>query len=52
MGELDDERPTHAKRAEFPVFPVEPGIFSIFPFPFRSDRKKQQVNQSLASQFP
>jgi len=37
---------------KFPVFPVEPGISSIFPAQPPLDRENGEVNQSLARKLP
>jgi len=37
---------------DFPVIPVEPGIFSIVPDKCRFGSENVEVNQALASQFP
>jgi hypothetical protein len=41
-----------AMGAKFPDFPVEPGIFSIFPARALFGRENAPVNQALISQFP
>jgi hypothetical protein len=38
--------------AAFPIFPVEPGVFSIFREKRRFGTEKNKVNQPLAGQFP
>jgi hypothetical protein len=37
---------------QFPVFPVEPGISSIFPLPLPFGRENIEANQTFAGQFP
>jgi len=38
--------------AEFPVIPVEPGIFSFLPEKYRFGTKGSEPYQALADQFP
>jgi hypothetical protein len=38
--------------AKYPVFPVEPGIFSIVPEKCRFGGENNAPNQALAGQFP
>jgi hypothetical protein len=49
MNAIGPFRPVGDK---FPVFPVEPGIPSIFSTNLPSGRENGEANQALASQFP
>jgi len=41
-----------AAGGKFPVFPVQPGIFAMFPANRRFASENSQPNQAVASQFP
>jgi hypothetical protein len=44
--------PAIGKPRQFPVIPVEPGIFSILSEKYRFGTENSEPNQSLAGKFP
>jgi hypothetical protein len=50
--EIGAARPLPAGGAKFPVFPVKPGILSIFFAQLQFGREDSEANQALANEFP